>query len=212
MRLILASSSPRRKEILSLLGLPFDVVSPGVREIFQAGRLPVDEGLYWAIEKARAVHRRYPEAVVIGSDTVIDLDGQTIGKPIDPGDAVRILSLLTGRTHNVVTAVAIVFPDGKERSAVEKTKVRMRPVSKDVLLRYVATGEPMDKAGAYSLQGEGRQLIDSIEGDYLAAVGLPLRVVAGLLGEGGMRPSASVESIYQARTIMNWQSYQPDAL
>lgn len=208
MRLILASSSPRRKEILSLLGLPFDVVSPGVREVFQPGRLPADEALYWAVEKARAVHHQYPDSVVIGSDTVIDLEGQTIGKPIGPDDAVRILSLLAGRTHAVITAVSIVFPDGRERTAVETTKVRVRPVSKELILRYVATGESMDKAGAYSLQDEGRQLIDSIEGDYLSAVGFPLRVLAGLLRDAGIKPAADVDSIYQTRSIMNWQSYR----
>jgi septum formation protein len=102
----------------------------------------------------------------------------------------------------------MIFSEGSERAVVETTKVRMRPISKEVLLRYVATGDPMDKSGAYSLQGEGRQLIDSIEGDYLAAVGLPLRVVAGLLRDAGIKPSADIEAIYQTRSVMNWQSYQ----
>ena len=208
MRLILASISPRRKEILSLLGLPFDVVSPGIQEVFRPGRLPADEARHWALEKARAAHRRHPEAVVIGSDTVIDLDGRTIGKPLDQNDAVRILSLLAGRTHAVISAVSAVLPDGRERVAIETTLVRMRTVSKETILRYVATGEPMDKAGAYSLQGGGRQLIDSIEGDFLSAVGLPLRAVAGLLGEAGIKLSKDIESIYQKREIMNWLSYE----
>jgi septum formation protein len=208
MRLILASSSPRRKEILSLLGLPFDVVSPGIEEIFQKGRLPADEARYWAVEKARTVYCNYSDAFVIGSDTIIDLEGRTIGKPIDPDDAVRILALLTGRAHTVVTAVALVLPDGSEHVAVEKTIVRMRSVSKGVLSGYVASGEPMDKAGAYSLQGEGRQLIDSIEGDFLAAVGLPLRAAAGLLRGAGIKYPTDVESIYHARSVMNWQSYK----
>jgi nucleoside triphosphate pyrophosphatase len=207
MRLILASSSPRRKEIFALLGLPFDVVPPGLEEIFHPDRSPVDEGAHWATEKARAVHRLDPDAIVIGSDTVIDLDGRTIGKPVHQADAVRILSLLAGRTHTVVTAVAAVFPDAPERMAIEKTKVRMHPVSKEDLLRYAATGEPLDKAGAYSLQGEGRLFIDSIEGDYLAAVGLPLRATAGILIEAGIRPAADVERIYRSRTIMNWKSF-----
>ena len=208
MRLILASSSPRRKEILSLLGLPFDVVSPGIEEVFLVSRSPTDEAVYWALEKARVVHRLHPDAIVIGSDTVIDLEGKTIGKPAGRDDAVRILSLLVGRTHAVVTAVAAALPDGNERAAIETTIVRMHPASKEILLRYVATGEPLDKAGAYSLQGEGRQLIDSVEGDYLAAVGLPLRAVAGLLREAGIRPAADVEAIYRRRNIMNWQSYE----
>ena len=208
MRLILASTSPRRAEILSLLGLPFDVISPGVEEITRPDRLPTDEARHWAVEKARAIRRRYPDAVVIGSDTVIDLDGRTIGKPLDQNDAVRILSLLAGRAHTVVTVVAVLSPDGKERVAVETTSVRMLKIPMETLLRYVATGEPMDKAGAYSLQGEGRELIGSIEGDFLSAVGLPLRAVAGLLCEAGIKPSRDVESVYSRRGFMNWQSYE----
>lgn len=208
MHLILASSSPRRKEIFALLGLPFEVVSPGLEEVFHPDRSPSDEAVYWAVEKARAVQRHAPDAIVIGSDTVIDLEGKTIGKPADQNDAVRILSLLAGRTHTVVTAVAAVFPDRNERIAVETTQVRMRTASKEVLVRYAATGEPLDKAGAYSLQGEGRNLIHSIEGDYLAAVGLPLRAVAGILSEKGIRPFNDVELIYGTRTVMNWKSYE----
>ena len=208
MRLILASSSPRRKEIFARLGLPFEVVSPGIEEIFRPDRSPADEAVYWAVEKAREVYRLYPDAIVIGSDTVIDLEGRTIGKPADPDDAVRILSLLTGRTHVVVTAVAAVVSGGKESVAVERTRVRMRPASREVLVQYAATGEPLDKAGAYSLQGEGRKLIDSIEGDYLSAVGLPLRAVAGLLREAEIQPAADIEAIYHRREIMNWRSYE----
>ena len=208
MHLILASSSPRRKEIFALLGLPFEVVSPGLEEVFHPDRTPSEEAIYWAVEKARAVHRHAPEAIVIGSDTVIDLEGKTIGKPLDQNDAVRILSLLAGRTHTVVTSVAAVFPDRDERVAVETTVVRMRPASKEVLVRYAATGEPLDKAGAYSLQGEGRNLINSIEGDYLSAVGLPLRAVAAILSEKGIRPVNDVERIYHTRNFMNWKSYE----
>ncbi|MBI3609749.1 MAG: septum formation protein Maf [Nitrospirae bacterium] len=207
MRLILASTSPRRKEILSLLGLPFELVSPGLEEIFRPGRFPADEAVYWAIEKTRAVNRLYLDAIVIGSDTVIDLDGKSIGKPVDQDDAVRILSLLVGRTHTVVTAVAAVVRGGKESIAVEKTKVRMLPASREILVQYAATGEPLDKAGAYLLQGEGRKLIESLKGDYLSAVGLPLRALAGLLREAGIRTKVDVELIYRQRNIMNWRSY-----
>ena len=167
-----------------------------------------DEAVYWAVEKARKVHRLYTDAIVISSDTVIDLEDKTIGKPVNQDDAVRILSRLVGRTHTVVTAVAVAFPDGKERIAVEATKVGMRQASREVLIQYAATGEPLDKAGAYSLQGEGRSLIESIEGDYLSAVGLPLRAVAGLLREAGIRTEIDVEAIYRRRNIMNWQSYE----
>lgn len=207
MHLILASSSPRRKEILSLLGLPFEVVSPGLHEFIRPNPFPSDEAVYWAVEKARTVSSLHPDAIVIGSDTMIDLDGVAIGKPAGREDAVRILSRLVGRTHIVATAVAVVLPDGKERVSIERTKVRMRPASMDTLLRYAATGEPLDKAGAYSLQGGGRELIESIEGDYLSAVGFPLRAAAGLLREAGIGPEVDVESIYRRRDIMNWKSY-----
>jgi septum formation protein len=209
MRLILASNSPRRKEILSLLGLAFDVIPSGVEEVFEPGRSPADEARHWAVEKSLAVHRNHPDSVVIGSDTVIDLEGETIGKPAGREDAVRILSLLAGRTHSVATAVAVISPDGKKRVAVETTKVRMHSVPKDWIVRYVATGDSMDKAGAYSIQGEGRRLIDSIEGDYLAAVGFPLRALVKLLTEAGIKPSKDVESVYLERNVMNWQSYNP---
>ena len=208
MRLILASTSPRRKEILSLLGLPFEVVSPDIVETFCSDRSPADEAAYWAVEKARAIHCRYPDAIVIGSDTVIDLDGKAIGKPVDRDDAVRILTLLAGRTHTVATTVAVVVPGGKEFVVVERTSVRMRTVLPEVLVQYAATGESLDKAGAYSLQGEGRKLIDSIKGDYLSAVGLPLRAVAGLLREAGIRTEVDVEAIYSQRETMNWRSYE----
>jgi len=208
MRLILASGSPRRRELLAHLGLPFEVAPPDLDEIFDSSRSPADEGIYWAVEKARAVHRRDPKAIVIGSDTVIDLDGQTIGKPLDPNDAVRILSLLAGRAHTVVTAVAVIFPGGDERVAVERTKVRMRSIPKADLVRYAGSGEPLDKAGGYSLQGDGRKLIDSIEGDYPAAVGLPLRALARILDEAGIRSPADMDKIYLDRAIMNWKSYE----
>jgi septum formation protein len=208
MRLILASDSPRRKEILSLLGLPFEAVSPGIEETVRQDRPPADEAADWAVEKARAVHRRHSDAIVIGSDTLIDLDGRSIGKPADREDAVRILSLLSGRAHTVVTAVAVIHPNTDERVAVEKTAVRMRPSSREVLARYAATGEPLDKAGGYSLQGEGRQLIESLDGDYLSAVGLPLRTLNRLLIEAGLRPTADVNLIYRRRDFMNWRSYE----
>ena len=207
MRLILASSSPRRKEILAMLGIPFEIVSPGLDEVFQPNRSPADEAVYWSLEKSRAVHRLHPDAFVIGSDTVIDLEGRTVGKPVDSEDAIRILTLLAGRTHAVVTAVAAIFPDGTERTALERIPVRMRPASREALVRYAATGEPMDKAGAYSIQGEGGKLIDSIDGDYLAVVGLPLRAVAGFLLEAGIRLPVDVEAIYREKSVMNWRSY-----
>lgn len=207
MRLILASTSPRRKEILSCLGLPFEIDSPDLQEVFRPNRRPAEEAAHWAAEKARTVHRRHPDALVLGSDTVIDFDGQPIGKPKNEKDAVRILESLAGRSHTVVTAVAAVHPDGTDRVRLVSTRVTMREAESADLLRYVRTGEPLDKAGAYSLQGEGRRLIRSIEGDFLAAVGLPLRAVEELLREAGIRPAADVDSIYRERRIMNWKSY-----
>jgi septum formation protein len=207
MRLILASSSPRRRDILALLGLPFETVDPKIEEKFEASRTPVEEAVHWAVRKARAVAADRPGDVVVASDTLIDLAGETIGKPSGHDEAFRILRRLAGREHRVITAVAVAGPGPSERTAVESTTVRMRPSHDEILMRYAFTPEPLDKAGAYSLQGEGRRLIERLAGDYLSAVGLPLRAVAGLLREAGLAPPADVESIYRERKVFNWDTY-----
>ncbi len=208
MRLILASTSPRRREILGLLGIPFDTVAPDFEEIISPSRPIKEEVLDFALEKARSVARNRRDGVVVGSDTMILLGGEKIGKPADAADARRMLRAFAGRTHRIYTSAAIVDPDGPGLAVVEEVEVRMRDYSERDIDAYLACGESLDKAGAYSIQGRGRELIASIEGDYLAAVGLPLRPIAGYLARRGFAAAAvEVEKIYAEKSYRNWACF-----
>jgi septum formation protein len=207
MRLILASTSPRRREILALLGLPFDVIQPDFEETLSSLRSIEEEVIEFAVGKAQSVARQNPQAVVIGSDTMISLDGK-IGKPRDLSDARSMLCKLAGRTHCIYTSVAIIDGSGGPGlRALEKVTVLMRDFSDAAVEAYLACGESLDKAGAYSIQGEGRQLIASIEGDYLAAVGLPLKAIADYLQDRGIAVPLDVNSLYENKLFLNWQSF-----
>jgi septum formation protein len=206
MRLILASSSPRRREILALLGMPFEVVEPAFDE--QVSRhLPIEnEVLDFAVGKARAVAELNPSSIVIGSDTMIGIDGEKVGKPADRADAARILRLLSGKIHRIYTSVAIMDDcGGPGLGIVEQVAVVMRPYTELDIERYLTCGESLDKAGAYSIQGAGRELIASIEGDYLAAVGLPLKPLAMYLKSRGFCLSCDVDKLYAERSFTNWK-------
>lgn len=182
MRLILASTSPRRREILGLLGRPFEVIAPEFDERISTHLSIGEEVLQFAVGKARSVAAKHPESIVIGSDTMIQLDGEKIGKPLDAADARRILRLLSGKAHKIYTSVAIIDGiGGPGLRKIETVVLKMRELSADEIESYVATGESLDKAGAYSIQGQGRNLIAAMEGDYLAAVGMPLKPIAGYL-------------------------------
>ena len=198
MRLILASTSPRRREILALLGLPFDVIQPDFQEILSSQRSIEEEVIEFAIGKAESVARQNPQAIVIGSDTMISLDQAKIGKPRDLSDAQAMLGKLAGRTHYIYTSVAIIDGSGGSGLKVlEKVTVKMRDFSDSEIKDYLACEESLDKAGAYSIQGKGRQLIAAIEGDYLAAVGLPLKPIADYLEDHGIAIPLSVHSLYE---------------
>jgi septum formation protein len=205
--LVLASTSPRRYQILSLLHLPFLMISPGVPEEASAGRSPAQETLSHAQSKAAALAARFPEAVLIGSDTLIGLDGAKIGKPRDLDDARDILRRLRGRAHEVVTAVALV-KGARAFEAVETARVRLRAFSDRDLEAYLATGDSLDKAGAYSVQGQGRSLIEGLDGDYLAVMGLPLRAVADGLRQLGVETSADLDRLYRERDFLNWRTFE----
>lgn len=207
MRLILASSSPRRKEIFGLLGLGFESLDPGVDERFDSKRSASEEAVHWAVEKARSVAAGRSDALVIASDTLIDLDGEKIGKPSGHEEAFRMLRRLAGRDHRVVTAVAAAGPGPGERTAVEEAAVSMRTVHDEILMRYAFTPEPLDKAGAYSIQGTAGQWVERVEGDYLAVVGLPLRPVAAFLAGAGIAPPVDVETVYRNMDYRNWKDY-----
>jgi len=208
MRLILASTSPRRQEILTLLGIPFDVVPPEFDERISSHRSIEDEVLEFAVGKAQSVANHHPNSIVIGSDTMIFLDGDKIGKPTDRADAARMLRLLSGKTHRILTSVAILDDSGGlGLRTVEKVLVDMLPYTEGEIERYLARNESLDKAGAYSIQGEGRNLIAAIQGDYLAAVGMPLRLIAAYLKRRGLAFDCDVDKIYNDKAFLNWRDF-----
>jgi septum formation protein len=205
MRLILASASPRRKEFLSFLGLPFEVVASPFEERLTPGLGPAEQARLLAVGKAEACADSFPDAWVLGSDTLIDLDGEVIGKPTDEADAETILRRLVGREHLIHTAVALIH----QQSAVHEVgvvtvRVWMKPATELDIHRYVATGEPMGKAGAYAVQGRGADLITCLEGDFTAAVGLPLKLVASWLSVHGQAPVIDMDAWYRTKPYPNW--------
>lgn len=184
--IILASASPRRRELMGLLQIPFEVIPSEYDEQMPATHANVPElAEHLASEKARDVARKYPERLVIGSDTIVALDGRVYGKPRDPEDAVRMLTELSGRTHQVVTAVALGRGDAI-RSTSMTTEVTFRTLAETEIRSYVATGEPLDKAGAYGIQYYGVLLIAGIRGDYTNVVGFPMPTVVQLLRAEGI--------------------------
>ena len=208
MRLILASTSPRRREILALLGLPFETIAPGFDEVPSPDRPIEEEVLEFAVGKAASVAEANPESIVIGSDTMILIDGKKIGKPDGIADARQMLRDLSGKVHRIFTSVAIADgAGGPGLRMVEQVSVKMRAYSEKEIEDYLAGGESLDKAGAYSIQGQGRALIESIDGDYLAAVGLPLAPIAGYLRDRGISLPSNLEKLYADKSFLNWRSF-----
>jgi septum formation protein len=189
--LVLASASPRRRELLARAGVGFEVVPAEIEELAIPGEAPADLAARLAREKALAVARRLgstPARLVLGADTIVVLGEAVLGKPVDAADAERLLGLLAGRRHRVLTAVALVASDRLvARALVVESRVAMRAASADEIRRYVAGGEPLDKAGAYAAQGEGRRFIEHIEGSESNVIGLPLEETLALLDEAGWR-------------------------
>jgi septum formation protein len=194
--IILASASPRRQELLRNAGIPFTVQPADIDETPLAGELPRECAERLAREKALAVFRRQPRDYVLGADTIVVVDDAILGKPRDTKDAVRMLRMLAGRSHAVITGVCLVgkkvasgqwpvVSDCEELTASATTLVTMCDLSDDEIREYVASGEPMDKAGAYAIQGVASRWIPRIEGDYSNVVGLPVALVYGMLRERG---------------------------
>ena len=205
MQLILASTSPRRRDILALLGLPFEVRHPHFLETTRDDLTPEAEVLELALGKARSVASGEPAALVVGGDTLIALGDEKIGKPEDLDHAASILRRLAGRQHRILTGVALINRlTGVETTHLEQITVRMRPSTDADVADYLARGESMDKAGAYSIQGDGHRLIESLRGDYLAAVGLPLRPIAQYLRSLGTEVPADVETLYREQSLWTW--------
>jgi len=178
--LVLASASPRRQELLRNAGIAFEVVPANIPEDSLPGEGAKDCAERLAREKALAVARQRPHDVVLGADTVVVIDGQILGKPSDSSDAARMLRLLSGRDHHVITGVCLVA-DGQLFVASETTLVTVNKISDQEIADYVATGEPMDKAGAYAIQGIASRWIPRIKGDYCNVVGLPVALVYRML-------------------------------
>jgi septum formation protein len=184
-RVVLASQSPRRRELLALVGIPHEVVPADIDETPFQHEAPAAYTERLAREKVAAVAHRFPDAVTIGSDTTVVIGGELLAKPEDEADARRMLRLLSGRTHTVHTAVAVCRGDHVV-SGVEDVAVTFRSLGDAEIAAYVATREPMDKAGAYGIQGYGATIVERIDGDYFAVMGLPLVRLTRLLAEVGV--------------------------
>lgn len=184
-QLILASGSPRRRDLLNAAGVKFDIVESGVDEEYRAGETAAGYALRVACEKSLAVSHLTPQALVLGADTVVEIDGELLMKPIDADDARRMLSTLAGQTHTVITAYAIAHRGQIVESAPVTARVTFRPLSKQDIDDYLRTGEPFDKAGSYGIQGQGAGFITAVAGSRDTVMGLPVAEVLGALGRCG---------------------------
>ena len=192
MKFVLASSSPRRRELLTSIGLDFEVLPSNVPEIHREGETPEEYVARLSRDKAAAVAREHATRWIIAADTTVFLDDQLLEKPEGPADAVRMLSAIAGRTHVVYTGVTLEKGDGSWRETrVAESEVRMLPLSPAEIEWYVGTGEPLDKAGAYAVQGVGAMFIDSIHGSYTNVVGLPLATLFQMMRKAGIDPLAN---------------------
>jgi septum formation protein len=208
MSLILASTSPRRRELLALLGIPFDIKRPSFEERLMPDRTVIEQVQSFAQGKAQSVARQEPEAIVLGSDTVIELDHDMLGKPADLAEARAMLRRLAGRDHDVHTAVSLVcLSRGLDVLALSTAVVRMKLFDERLHEEYLATGESFGKAGAYSIQGKGGELIDSVGGDFPTVVGLPLRMLVQLLAQAGVTVPVDLDELYAIKPYANWARF-----
>ena len=189
MQIVLASGSPRRRELLALITEEFTVCPVDADETLRPGAPLDEEVVRLSLTKAQAAQAIHPQAVCIGSDTMVTIDGLPLGKPSDEKQAAEMLRRLRGRTHEVLTGLAVLPPAGGARTLCTRTRVTFRDFAEDELAAYLATGEPLDKAGAYGIQGHGALLIRGIEGDYYSVMGLPVaplgEILRGLRARGG---------------------------
>ena len=184
--LVLASASPRRLELVSLLGIPFEVIPSRAEEndVTGSGKVRVR---VLARRKGEEVAARLPGRTVLAADTLVCVENEVLGKPVDEADAARMIRLLSGRSHWVYTGVCLLLPDGIVREEVCGTEVCFAELEEDEILRYAASGEPLDKAGAYAVQGRAGAFVRSIHGSPTNVIGLPLETVARMLREAGWK-------------------------
>src|SRR5437764_8668091 len=186
LRVILASQSPRRRELLALVGITHEVRPADIDETYLAREQPAAHAERLARGKCAVIAAQEADALVIGSDTIVVVDGDVLGKPADESDAAHMLRRLSGRSHIVVTAIAVAW-HGETRSAVEEVNVTFHSLSDEDIAAYIATREPLDKAGAYGIQGYGATIVERVDGDYFAVMGLPLQLLVRVLAELGIR-------------------------
>src|SRR4051812_47065435 len=200
-KVILASGSPRRRQLLELIGIQHEVKPSNVDEKIKGKETPRKHAERLAREKASVFAKADPDSVIIAADTIVVIDGKILGKPANAVDAGSMLALLNGRTHTVFTAVAVAR-GSKLKSGVEEVHVKFRKLTDNEIDSYIATGEPMDKAGAYGIQGFGATIVERIEGDYFAVMGLPIVRLVRLLAELGVDyrfGKLSIKAVKRAR-------------
>lgn len=191
LHIILASQSPRRKELLTLMGVEYDIIPSNFDEKLDDSRSPEEVASELALGKALAVAQQYPESLIIGSDTIVTVEGKQLEKPRDDTEARDMLKLLSGKPNDVSTGIAVVcLADGIQLVAADTTRVFFRTCDEAAINQYIATGDPLDKAGAYGIQSGAAPLISHIEGYYDTVVGLPTKLLANLLTQVGVDAKA----------------------
>ena len=185
--MILASASPRRRELLASVGFEFEVLPVDIDETPDPALAPAQDVCRLARRKGLAAHRLRPQQMVLAADTLVFIDGQALGKPADAGAAERMLGRLSGRWHDVCTGVALILPEGRVLEDHSTTRVRFARLDAEEIRRYAASREPVDKAGAYAVQGAGAWFVERLEGSFTNVIGLPLEVVRRLLQQAGAR-------------------------
>ncbi len=185
MRIVLASQSPRRRELMTLMGLNYEAVVSEVEETVPENAEPGALVERLALEKAQAVFEQHSDACVIGADTIVYIDGEILGKPLDDADAANILKRLQGRSHTVYTGVAVLAP-GRTDVRHDEARVTFAPMTDAEIAWYIVTGEPRDKAGAYGIQGPGGMFVERVEGNYFTVIGMPLPLLYRMLREAGV--------------------------
>jgi len=209
MQVILASISPRRKELLGLLQIPFSVMEPDCDEDGQGVKPAKELVQHLARQKAQSVATRFPEALVLGGDTLIETDGEILGKPQNLNEAATMLRQLSGRIHQVHSGIALIcLIRNRVVTAVETVQVHMKKLSETEVHAYLDTGESLGKAGGYCIQAEGAELITRIAGDYPTVVGLPLEKVAEFLEKEGVNLPIKIEEVYRRGAYPNWNRFK----
>ncbi len=183
--LILASASPRRRELMALTGVPFQVITADAEEVKTGDPKALVMENAW--RKARAVWENHSGRAVLGADTIVYLDGQALGKPLDEADAKAMLHRLSGAWHTVYTGVCLITAEGREDARFDETRVQFVPLDEETIARYVQSKEPMDKAGAYAVQGMGGMFVKRIEGSYSNVIGLPMALTRDMLRAAGIK-------------------------